>query len=344
MIRLARLFAANGNEQARIVTRKALRYDKEWNIFIGAEEIILLEGIKGLIYVADTIGSKIISDPEYVEDDLLLKVAKKHLGEAIVSDCLAEASNINPRVDAYCKSVEALIRQREAYNGRKIESYSYSEMRDLIDNPKRFSPAFNYWGKHASDDDILKAAEALLGERNTSRLIKYLKIFWQRPFPLDHEKIVAMAYSKNHHLVGAAIWALRNIKHDSVHALAVELLQRTPRNYDAIELLVQNYHEQDYHLLDDIVLEKHNKHRFHNISYPILGLFEKYNALNCMSIMVQIYKSNWCSSCRKRCIDIMVKNRAIPDWIVLECRYDCKLDIRQVIIDYSSEMNAAPNQ
>lgn len=59
--RLASIFALNGHSTAGKAMEKGFRYHEDWNSFIGGEEIIVVEGEQGFLFVASRIGEQILS-------------------------------------------------------------------------------------------------------------------------------------------------------------------------------------------------------------------------------------------------------------------------------------------
>jgi hypothetical protein len=107
IIRLAKRFGISENEKAKEFVRQALQYNENWNTFIGAGEIIELDGMQGFKHVVDVIGEKIISD-NYSEDTQLLDFAKEQLGEEKVNNYLLKESSKNSKVKAYLDSTERM--------------------------------------------------------------------------------------------------------------------------------------------------------------------------------------------------------------------------------------------
>jgi hypothetical protein len=66
----------------------------------------------------------------------------------------------------------------------------------------------------------------------------------------------------------------------------------------------------------------------------ILDIFEKKFSPGCLHLLLDIYRRGWCSLCRKRCIEILVNNGALPDWTAEEALYDCNSDTRDKVREY----------
>ncbi|WP_141502487.1 hypothetical protein [Paenibacillus luteus] len=103
MLRLARRFAEDGNEEAKEAIRKAFQYSQGWNCFIGDEELIAIDKQNGLKRVVEEIGKKIVEE-DYVESDSTYNFAIEQLGKDAV-DAFFQSQSHHLYVSAYLNSV-----------------------------------------------------------------------------------------------------------------------------------------------------------------------------------------------------------------------------------------------
>ncbi|MFE4573099.1 hypothetical protein [Paenibacillus chitinolyticus] len=186
------------------------------------------------------------------------------------------------------------------------------------------------WGMRAFKEDLFKAADDLLKEEHPKKLEAYLSIFVKPAFPLDPQKIIELAQSQNKRLRSAAIHALRNLKDERIHRLAVQLICQRETEVEALELFTFNYEENDLPLLEHVAFKKHNKHSFHNMELDMVNIFEKHPTASCQKIMIELYHKGLCSPCRRRAVEIMLANDILPASLRDEIRYDCNPDIREL--------------
>jgi hypothetical protein len=330
MLHLSRRFAENGNNSAKEIMYKTFQYNEHWNTFIGADDLILLDGTHGLLFVADAIGKKILSD-NYYEDDWILSIAEEELGKDNVRICLTEGSRTNPNVKAYIDSVNSFVEKEAPRAKEKVKTYEEIKLQidDINDKTNNFK--YSYWGAHATEQDFLKAAQDFLVENNRNKIIKYLNIFSRKQFRLNVDKIVTLAYSKDKTIFSNAIGVLKKIRNEQVHELAISLWSKNPRCYPVIELLEKNYHDTDYQILQEVLFQKHNKYMFHHLGMSILEIAEEHSSSNCTDLLVHIYNLTWCSNCRRRAVETMIKTEIAPDWVLKECEFDSNPDIRELI-------------
>jgi hypothetical protein len=332
MLRLARRFAEEGNEEAREAIRKSFQFSQAWNCFIGDEELIAIDKQNGLKRVVEVIGKKIVDD-DYVEIDFTYNFAIEQLGEDAV-DVFFRSQSHHLYVSAYLNSVME-YRNRES-SRTPYELIPYEEIRDSIlqkDTSKhRFF--YHFWGKKASDNDLRLAAEDLLKQTNEKKLCLYLNIFQKRKFPLSEDFLLSLARSPKKSISNYAILALRNIESEAVHEFALELLQDEQPHHYALELLELNYKQQDITIVERILLKKQNKDAFHDRALDVKHIFEKQKDPSSIDLILQIYREGRCTSCREGFIDILIANHWLPSIIWDELLYDSNLDIREKVRRY----------
>ncbi|SEG75585.1 hypothetical protein [Paenibacillus sp. UNC499MF] len=319
--RLAKIFASHGNAAAVDTMKRGFRYDEEWNCFIGGEEIIEAGGAQGFLFVAKEIGKKILSS-EYEGNTFIWESAKELLGEEKAAALLVESAK-DERIKAFYQSVLPDEGDYSLSNGRKALPYE-----ELKSEKARYP--YIRWGMCASKEDLFKAADDLLKEEHPKKLEAYLSIFVNVAFPLDPQKIIDLAQSQNKRLRSAAIRALRNLKNERIHRLAVQLICQRETEIEALELFTLNYEENDLPLLESIAFKKHNKHSFHNMELDMVNIFENHPTASCQKIMIELYKKGFCSLCRRWAVEIMLANHMLPAALRDEIQYDCNPDIREL--------------
>ncbi|WP_334078249.1 hypothetical protein [Paenibacillus sanfengchensis] len=324
--RLAKLFALNGNPTALATMKKAFRYREGWNGFLGGEEIIEAGGEQGFLFVAEQIGKGILSS-DYIADKFLLEFAYEHLGKDNVNGLLVSRKHAN--IQAFLRS--ATREPKEDLSSKPIHEASYDELKASLGNLWR--PLYSYlkWGMKATEEDLLRAANDLLKEKNTKKLEAYLYIFGGRVFPLDPQKIMDFLQSKHPRLRSAAIRVLHNMKDERIHRLAIQLMGQQSTELEALNLFIHNFMEDDLQLLERVVFKRRNKDSFHNVGFSILKIFEKNPTLSCQKILIELYQRGLCSICRKRCVAIMIANHILPTSLRDEIKYDCNPEIRNLL-------------
>jgi len=331
MLRLVKRFADDGNLESKEAIRKVFRFSSNWNCFIGAEELICIDQIKGFQRVVGEIGKKIVED-EYYETDFIFDYAVEELGEDTVNQFFISYKD-DQYANAYLNSVLD-YKNKDRDSGNSSEPYDV--IRESIETKElnRHWTSYMHWGVKASEDDIFLAATDLLKQSKPYKLLLYLSIFQKRPFPLDIDSIISWARSTNKKISNKAFLVLRNIKSEAVYELAIESLNNNKPNRYALELLILNYKAQDLALLENMMFKKQTKHSFHSNALDIMHIFEENSDPSATGLLLHIYNTGWCTHCREGFIDIMLVNDMIPASIREELKYDCNLDIREKVEQY----------
>lgn len=112
LFELARLFAQQGDREAREgmyarIAANATDTSLDLDISrVGAEEIVSLDGISGLLFVAEKLGERVLSDADYWDDGDLLRVAEEQVGAEAVRREMEQARLVNNKIAAYLRLVE----------------------------------------------------------------------------------------------------------------------------------------------------------------------------------------------------------------------------------------------
>jgi len=338
LFHLNRLFAQAGHAGARDALYDKFKQNDGVEHFVGADELIELDGFNGLLFVLDRIGGWAEMHPDYWEDGSLLRAAQERLGPEVTST-LQKAAEAKPGIRRYLKLVEEAAQRKESQRYQKsssdfhkLVSFTYSEMRDKILSAHGDIPLgwLHSWGKRASEDSIRFAAAALLDEPDEKMLLAYLRIFNLRAFPLKHERLIELATSQNSDVATASRRALRHVQSDLVRKLALDLIRAGGTDSDAIRLLVKNYGADDHILIESALDRQANENDFHWTAHRAVDVFRANPQAPALAPLLKIYEKCRCSLCRNGAVKIMVERRIIPPPILEECLHDSNEDIRQI--------------
>lgn len=328
--RLAKYFAQSGNQKAIQLMKEHLIWDSCWNLFIGAEEIIELEGINGFQFVAEKIGKKCIEEPGYW-DEAVWDFTVEKFGEELVITRIEQACTSNPKIQAYYQSIqEAKKRTYQSTPKRKVESYQ--QVKERIESFWRGSiegwrlVTLIHWGSKATKEELQEAAIDFLQETDLVKCKAYLHIFFKSVFPLDPTKLDALE-------------ALAHVRDQRVRELAIE---RIPTIKDVAEkcylldLLTYNYEELDYRLIETILMDDRNDDNdLESLGHSLTSIYTANKTSNCQNGLIYLYQNGACAICREKYLEIMIDQNVLPEWILQEARYDSNLEIREMISKFN---------
>lgn len=188
------------------------------------------------------------------------------------------------------------------------------------------------WGRTASAGDLARAAADLLAEEDPRRLRAYLRLFCFHPFPLDHTRLLTLARDPDPLTRAPAIGALAASAHPEVRALGLELLA-AGRGRGA-RLLVGNYRQGDYGLVERALRAWQDRDEVHDLGLALLDLVEAHPAPEAVAPLLLLYERGPCSLCRRWGIDLLQKLGPLPGWLVAEGRHDAHPDLRAAMRRY----------
>jgi hypothetical protein len=333
LFHFARLFAQGGDAQARQVMYDKFTRNAAAGYTTGATDVIELDGIDGLLFVADRLGERLLADEDTWEADYLLGVAKEHSGEEQTTLALNQAAATNPRIAAFVQVADSQA-ARDAQRGKKrfdLSELGYDEIKRVILDREQRAPRYEMirWGQHAANQDLERAAQDLLSEQDTERLIAYLRIFRRRKFPLDHSRLLDLARHENDQIARDALAALEQIEHPTVRALGLRMLKASERVGNAVDLFVRNYQEGDYKILEPALDRTLESEQLHGFGFGIVDIFKAHPSSAAVEVLTKLYEYGPCSGCREDYVNCLIKLEALPDWMREECRHDANFDLRE---------------
>ncbi len=339
---LARLFALQGDEEARSAMYARFEANTRAGDDTGADQLIKLDGAAGLVLVAEHLGKMPRSDPIHWADNYLLSIAKE-AGVPDPAQVLREASAQFPDILAFLARVEA-NEARRSQEGRELvdpATVSYDRIRAWIYDRERGRLRYSLlgWGKHASDADVLRAAQELLQEAEPKHLSRLLMIFARRPFPLGPGRLLALINldakpnGLKHRITHRALGALEKLSHPDVRAVALRLMERTDQYAGrSVGLLIRNYEPGDDARLEVVLSRLTDDEALHAFGFDILDLFQAHpDRESEVRMLLALYEKDPCSLCRAQFVDRLIALDALPAWMAEECRYDASDHIRQAV-------------
>ncbi len=298
-----------------------------------AAEIVVLDGLDGLLFVADRIGARLAANPKDWQDPYLLSVAAEEAGNDEVKECLQRAAKENTNIRAFVLAIQANSSQM-APTAKTVDpnGLTYRELRSLIASEmKRYSYVPVKWGESASDDELRKAAAELETVEDPLTLFLMLKIFWRRPFPANHHILISLLSHPDDRVQFGAARALEQVTHEDVRQVALDLFESgSGHRTSSLDILVNNFREGDHAVVEQWCAQERDPQALHH-TFLHCDLFYKAHPdtqseirlLNCL------YEKQPCSHCRDYHIERLIELEALSDPMRLECQWDCNDDVRQ---------------
>jgi len=326
---LACLFAKEGNLDAKraIIKRfnmKAIQ-DSPW---LGYEEILELEGLKGLLLIAKRRGKSLLNHPGDWEDSFYIDHFQEAHPEINVYEELMKASNESLFIKRYIE----VIQERRNISPKHVEAQK-SPYQTIIDNIKRkqIVPASPRLIKSLSKGDLKKLAKNFIIEKDPVKQEKNLRIFSTVKFPLSYSHILRIASGpnpKNTRLVEFACSSLKFFKATHVRKVAIDRLSKRSVPGAYLQLLISNYKSGDHKLIETFLARFKNQDIIHSTVRDIVEIFKKNPTKDCKKSLEFLYDTLTCSIHRYDVVEILHKNGCLSKKIEQELIFDCHEALR----------------
>lgn len=328
---LAAIFAKQGNAKARQAIYK--RYHKnvikgsEW---VGEEEILELDGMQGLLHVAEVRGRALTEDPEEWEDSFLVDCFQEDHPEIPVYQELRTAAKGN----AFIKKYLDMIR-KHPWSGPERPArpkFDYAFVKERIEKKIRV-PATPNVVRQLSKADIKRLADDFLQEGDFEKRERYLSVFTNTPFPYGYQPILKMAQGKSRRgsrVVWLACRSLKFFEAKAIRQFALAKLPVTRQPAVYLPLLVSNYKKGDYRLLVEIAERNHNEHMIHDMIWGYIAIYRANKTRHCKQPLETLYRKLTCGLHRYDLLKILYENGVLSKTILREMKYDSEEDNREL--------------
>ncbi len=330
MCDLAVLFFKAGHTEAK--TALYNRFDKntlEGYEFCGKEQLMEIDGINGILKVAEIVGKKILEENESEDSYLIDTFQKRHKDLSVYGE-LAKASKKNKFIDAYHKSI--LENKWTFSKRRKFTKFSYELVKEKIEANK-FRVISVDRANDLSIEDVEKLANEFLAEESKPKQELYLRFFSKRKFPFAYHPILKIASGKNPaktRLIEFSVDALKYFSGKDIRQLALKKLEAQKNPFKYLDLLVSNYKKGDNKLLNEIVNRSDNYDFIHSIGFGYLDIYEANKTKECQQPLETIYKKMNCGLCRKNVVNLLLDNNVLSDTIRQEIKFDSNEEVRKL--------------
>jgi len=329
MCDLAVLFFKDGYEEARAALYARFKLNEvEGYEFCGQDQLIEIDGLKGLLTVAETIGKFILENDDW-EDSWRVDSFQEKNKTIDVYAALKKAGRKNKYIDAYYSSV--LEHKSSLPKETKRERFSYELAKQIIDAGK-FAPSA-YRANQLSEEEFERLAHDFLNEKRKSKQDLYLRLFTKRKYPLDIKPLMDIVSGKKatrKSALGFATEALSLFKRKDIRQLALDKLVTTKSPDIYLSLLINNYKRGDHRLLSEIAGRSSNENYIHSITHSFIDIYKANKRKECSVPLEILYRKSNCGICRKHIVQLLIDNDVLSEHIRQELRYDSKADVRKL--------------
>ena len=332
---LVLIWAKQGNLEAKEIIYRTYEKQELNESWLGGEQIIKLDGIDGLLAVADIFGAKLLEDHELGEDNSLINIACESYGSTKVKSTLEKEALNNINIKAYLNAVKS---SEENYgdfkrNRNKNKKIELDYIMQKIEQKKSSFYIFNRFGINATHAEIEQIFYLLSKETRKKQLCRYLWIFKNRAFPKLDNRLFDLAASDDEELQYFAIAALANNKSNSLHDLAIKLIQQQPKSIDnrVLSLFINNYQSGDFKTIESVLTSSQDIDFRHYAGMDLIKIIDAQNNPELIDCALWVYEYTPCSHCRHEILKILIDTQQTTSNILEECLHDCCPDIRALV-------------
>lgn len=327
---LAKLYAQQKDTEAKqAIYNRFLNNPIEGSDWVGAYEILELDGLHGLFYIAEKYGKYIEQNPDDWQDDWIIKRFQDENKKIKVSEELKKKAKTDKFIRIYLNNIE---RTKSSQQNHKTKPTKHN---DIIDEVLNSKPRLSFFRKrNLTHEEVNEVANQLISETDKSNIEKLLAIFDFYKFPFGSHIVLYFAKQKRtskNKIVENAIAALKHLKSKDIRNFAMDKIQNAKNPIDYLEILVSNYKSGDFELLNKIANNTNNEHKIEQLAGIYTDIFKANKTQECKQPLEILYDKMNCAIHRNGVIEILIENKVLSDKIKKEIKFDCDLETRKLI-------------
>lgn len=327
---ITKLFAQHSDNEARnAIYDRFLNNPIEGSDWVGYEQILELDGLNGLKYIAEKFGRYIEKYPDVWQDDHIIRHFQDDNPDINVLQELDIVSKSNKFIKLYLDYIHTTEENRKNHI-REKQTYS-----DIIDEVINSKPVLSYRRrKELNQTELTLIAEQLLKEKSKLIIEKLLHVFTLNRFPLNSEFILNLAKQKvssSNRIKEFAIYSLKFLKSDDIRNFALTKIPIAKNPVSYINILVSNYKHGDNKLLTKIANKFKSEHIIESLAGSYVEIYRANRTKECKEPLEVLYNKLNCGICRNSIVELLIDNNVISDKIKKEIQYDSNLETRKLI-------------
>jgi hypothetical protein len=340
---LASLMAARGDEKAHSALRsrvlqQAAAGGDNW---VGAHELVKLDGIDAVVQLARCYGNQLLKDSEANPpplDQLFREIDIPVHARNIVQ----ELSASEPAIRAYWNYILRNDERRtedlnsaDKIRERTRQRFSLEKiLADAANAVGKYPAQYTSFGRAATPGELEIVLQRLETETDEPACVRLLWIFRRVAIPRLIPRLWIFAVSSNEQLRRAALEALAQLRDHSIGEFARQTLRNgvfTETDLDVLELFVLNYQPTDGDLIvSSLRSVKPGSEYTHGIGMSILNICDENHAPQLFDALNWSYENNPCTLCRQSAVAHMIKLGKIESEILEECLHDANEGIQKL--------------
>ena len=328
---ITKLYAQqNDTEAKQAIYDRFLNNPIESSDWVGFSEILELDGLNGLFYIAEKFGKYIEQNPDDWQDDMIINDFQEENKGIKVYEELEKKAKSNKFIRIYLDNIKR-TKTSQAKHKPKLTKYT-----DIIDEVINSKPFISFKRKsNLTGKEVNQIAKRLINETDNSNIERLLNIFDDYKFPYDSQIILDFAkqnQTTKNRIVEYAIDALRHLKSKNIREFALNKIRNSNNPIDFLGILVSNYKSGDFKLLSDIVNKTSNEHKIEHLAEIFTDIYKTNKTKECKEPLEILYSKMNCAIHRKGVVEVLIENEILSDKIKNEIKFDSYLETRELIL------------
>lgn len=327
---LLKEFFLTGHAAALQALREMWDRHLDGNDLPAVEELIALDGERGLSFVAGKLGELLARGNGFWVDGHELEMFDEVHGTGAAESILKREAATDDRIAIYLAGVESTLALRSGME-KGISKKPVAEVTAEIRAATERFPRLQAWGRKASEGDRRQIAEILSVADDPRVVAKALSCFSGTGFPVFDPALLAYLEHPDLDVRSEAIAALSHHDEEEVRAAGLEAI-RGGDGLTGLELLRKAARADD---LGEILRTLHKAeaehHDFHSHISAAVGMLQYNPEVWEIRLAMLIYERSPCRHCRGLVVTVMVRRGECPPWITEEAHFDASNGIRALL-------------
>ncbi len=303
--------------------------DSDW---LGTDIILKIDGVEGMIKIADHFGKRLSKYENECQDDWLVNNFDRENPKANIKERLRKESKNNPYIAKYLAEIKSTRQKWNKYKSKK-KKWSLDTIIEHILNDEKRAPMRSAIAK-LKKSELKKIGKMLKSNTNFNQIEKVLYLFSivKYPFELnDLKKYIKKKYPRS-----IREYAFKALSFEADAELRNEAISRLPKTrtpYMYLNLLKLNYKEGDSKTITSVINNFVDEHVIETIAISLCEVYKANKTKDCKKPLLALYNKMNCSIHRNSILKILNKNKVLPKKVLNEMRYDCNGDTRNLYWD-----------
>ena len=328
---LLKELAGAGSAEARRLLYASLRRSSTTADIIGAEQIVALDGLPGLIHVTRQLGRWLKADPDFwVDDDLVARLDPLVDAETIRA-ALAREAELDADVAAFLAGVRKTNETQASVPGRPDRTaLTGAQVVAMIEgNPRDPCHWLRQWGMRAASDQLDVVLAALVASDEPEHAKRLFRCFAKSGAPRYDARLLRWLTSGGQQLRWSAVRGLAPLRHAELRKAALGLIADGD-TANGIKLLVGSFVAGDFDLCSRHLEPLDHADEAHQLAGSLLDLCEAHPGADALDCLLHVYELSPCSTCRRRAVKALIAQDIAPAWVIAEAALDADPETRSL--------------